>query len=74
MLNVTNQTQVLVSPLYPNPYPNNIKCTWLLKSSDYLDKFDLHFTDFDLTETSDSDFVSKKCGSDRVEITDKTVK
>ncbi|KAF5282685.1 hypothetical protein FQA39_LY17492 [Lamprigera yunnana] len=71
ILTVTNKTQVLTSPGFPNPYPNNIKCKWTLMSDSHIDKFYLKFTDFDLIESSSSDFHSQKCSSDRVQIMDK---
>ncbi|KAK5640278.1 hypothetical protein RI129_011089 [Pyrocoelia pectoralis] len=68
ILNVTNQTQILTSPGYPNPYPNNLLCRWILRSEGAWDRFDLHFVDFDLEESSGGG----GCTKDKVQITDKT--
>ncbi|KAG5893860.1 hypothetical protein JTB14_005469 [Gonioctena quinquepunctata] len=50
VLNVTKDVKTLTSPNFPNPYPSNIKCTYILYTSSPYDKISLHFVEFDLTE------------------------
>uniref|UniRef100_A0A1Y1LNZ2 Cubilin n=1 Tax=Photinus pyralis TaxID=7054 RepID=A0A1Y1LNZ2_PHOPY len=68
LLNVTDQKQVLTSPGYPSPYPNNLLCRWRLQSDNVWDRFDLHFVDFDLEDASGSG----GCTKDKVQIADKS--
>ncbi|XP_046392545.1 cubilin-like [Ischnura elegans] len=60
---VTNRTQVLKSPNYPNNYPNNLRCHWLLISEEQMFRFDIHFKDMDIED-------SENCDDDRLEIFD----
>ncbi|KAF5295928.1 hypothetical protein FQR65_LT10359 [Abscondita terminalis] len=71
VLNVTNQTKVLTSPGYPNSYPNNIRCKWMLQADNYDDSFDIRFTDIDLVKSNSSDFHEGKCSGDKIQIIDK---
>ncbi|KAK4871991.1 hypothetical protein RN001_016115 [Aquatica leii] len=68
--NVTNQTNVLTSPGYPNSYPNNVKCKWILQTNSVTDKINIRFTEFDLVESS-TDFHEGICNTDKVQIMDK---
>ncbi|XP_025835939.1 cubilin-like, partial [Agrilus planipennis] len=67
VLKVTNETGTLMSPKYPESYPNNIRCKWLLNTNDYFEKIKIEFIDFDLTYNQDKSF----CKEDRIEISDK---
>lgn len=69
VLNATNKIQVLTSPGYPNKYPDNIKCTWLMKKTVMTKPTYLKFVKFDLLNQSDTNI----CNKDRVEITETSV-
>ncbi|KAG8232962.1 hypothetical protein J437_LFUL018813, partial [Ladona fulva] len=59
LLTVNNVTQYLTSPNYPNDYPNNLRCVWLLSSEESF-RFDIHFMDLDLEESTycENDWLS----------------
>ena len=65
VLTVTNRTQVLTSPGYPNNYPPNLRCTWKLISPEQK-RFDLHLVDLDI-ENADN------CANDKLGMTDSAV-
>lgn len=67
---MTNEKQLLRSPNYPNPYPNNLRCNWLLKSNSTLNKFEIHFDDLHLQDPNEND----ECDTDKLEIIDKSVR
>lgn len=53
-LNVTNVSQTIESPNYPNGYPSSLRCRWYLDidhsiSSSYLDNIRLKFLDLDVS-------------------------
>lgn len=60
-LMVTNKTQVLTSPNYPNAYGNNLICRWFLLLEPPNTVISLRFTELDLENTTD-------CSSDYLEI------
>ena len=73
-LNATKDIQTIVSPGYPNKYPNDIKCAWIIKNNNAGAKFVVHFADFDLNEENNNQhIVNNICGEDKVEIIDETV-
>lgn len=58
--------QELTSPGYPNSYPEEIKCVWIIKSTNkYFGKFLIHFEDFNLQHTGKGN-----CESDRLQISE----
>ncbi|XP_071443305.1 cubilin [Hetaerina americana] len=65
VLKVTNTTKVLSSPNYPNNYPSNLRCHWLLTDQGEGFRFDIHFKDMDIED-------SKECTSDWLEIYETT--
>ncbi|CAG9759987.1 unnamed protein product [Ceutorhynchus assimilis] len=56
----------LTSPDYPNNYPENIKCTWVIRSFSNTAKFMIHFEEIDIS----GDSLAKTCDSDRLELTE----
>jgi len=60
--NVTSVLQDLTSPGYPSNYPANIRCSWILTSSEY-HRFDLHFADLDIE-------ASTNCTADYLTVQD----
>ncbi|KAG5881771.1 hypothetical protein JTB14_021141 [Gonioctena quinquepunctata] len=50
VLNVTKDMKILTSPNFPNPYPPNIKCTYIFSIPTPYERISLHFVEFDLTE------------------------
>lgn len=48
-LPVTEATETLTSPGYPNPYPSALNCQWhFVANSSYSDRIQVNFQDFDL--------------------------
>lgn len=71
LLTVTNQTKTLTSPNYPNSYPSNLKCSWILSGEGmYESKIYIRFPEFDLIENNNS---LPTCNEDRIEITGRNV-
>lgn len=64
---VKKEKRYLTSPNYPNLYPDNVKCTWVLKTDK---KIYLNFIDFDLDKNAKDLEV---CKDDRLEIAGKSV-
>ncbi|KAL3290304.1 hypothetical protein HHI36_023648 [Cryptolaemus montrouzieri] len=67
VLNVTKDAQILTSPGYPNQYPENIRCRWLLETTEY-ETFVLRFIDFELSDEGTEELTMKSCNNDIVEI------
>ncbi|XP_060536860.1 cubilin [Cylas formicarius] len=65
-LHVTNQLQILTSPNYPNSYPEEIKCTWVLHA-EMFKKIFLHFEEFDLVDEGERNKLTR-CEQDKLEI------
>lgn len=58
--------QELTSPGYPNSYPDEIKCIWIIKSTHkYFARFMIHFEDFNLQHTGQGN-----CDTDRLQISE----
>ena len=72
-LNATIDIQTIVSPGYPNKYPSDIKCAWIIKNNNGYGKFVVRFVDFDLNEENNQHIVNNVCNEDKVEIIDETV-
>ncbi|KAJ3659671.1 hypothetical protein Zmor_011346 [Zophobas morio] len=72
-LNATKDIQTIVSPGYPNKYPSDIKCAWIIKNNNGYGKFVVRFVDFDLNEENNQHIVNNVCNEDKVEIIDETV-
>lgn len=67
-LHFSNKTQILQSPSYPDPYPAEITCRWLLSEPiGELGVYFIHFTDFDLLD-------NEECKEEYVQITDYNVR
>ncbi|XP_068906568.1 cubilin-like isoform X2 [Tenebrio molitor] len=66
-LNVSDQIQTVTSPGYPNKYPSDLRCLWVLTAPR---KFVVHFVDFELNEENNQHVVTNICKEDRVEIVD----
>lgn len=60
MINVNSTPQELTSPNYPDNYPTNVHCKWVLHKQLWA-TFDLHIVDVDI-EPSDT------CSNDRLQI------
>ena len=58
--------QTLLSPLYPNPYPLDVSCRWIINGNNSLGIYHIHFIDFELKD-------SYKCEEDFLQITDISV-
>jgi hypothetical protein len=69
-LNVSDQIQTVTSPGYPNKYPSDLRCLWVLTAPR---KFVVHFVDFELNEENNQHVVTNICKEDRVEIVDDLV-
>ncbi|XP_043479110.1 cubilin-like isoform X2 [Leptopilina heterotoma] len=59
----SDKTQTLRSPSYPDPYPSDITCRWLLTGSSSRGVYYIHFTNFDLMD-------EQECYEEYVQITD----
>ncbi|XP_012062648.1 PREDICTED: cubilin [Atta cephalotes] len=80
--NYTSQQGIITSPSYPNSYPLNAECVWILNTSPG-NRITLMFSEFDIesSENCDLDYVevredsgigkliSVSCGKDAAEIT-----
>lgn len=68
--NATRTPQYITSPDFPNKYPSNIRCSWVILNSEYPAKpIHLKFVIFDLIRTNED---SQAC-RDRVEILENSV-
>lgn len=65
LLNVTETPQTLVSPNYPHPYPANVKCTYVFKSTE-TSSLRLHFVDFELTNEERPTQMRHECTGDTI--------
>ncbi|KAI2810836.1 Bone morphogenetic protein 1 [Blomia tropicalis] len=65
---ITNSYQMFHSPNYPNPYPNNVDCTWYLSTIPG-HRIKLYFLDFDL-EHSLKEQAIDQCTHDHVTLYD----
>ncbi|XP_066158935.1 cubilin [Euwallacea fornicatus] len=63
-LTVTRGLKELTSPNYPNPYPANLNCYWIIKNPKKNQKIMLYFEKIDIQEGSSEG----TCDSDRLEI------
>nr|XP_008192422.1 PREDICTED: cubilin [Tribolium castaneum] len=69
-LNVTQDVKTLLSPNYPNKYPSDLRCSWILKGTS---RFVVRFIDFDLNKERNQHVVNNVCGEDKLEIVDNMV-
>ncbi|KAK9889124.1 hypothetical protein WA026_004393 [Henosepilachna vigintioctopunctata] len=70
VLNVTSEVKTLISPNYPNQYPENMRCSWLLRTTENYKKFVLRFIDFELSEEGTESIAENVCKNDYLEIED----
>lgn len=68
ILNATKKVKTLTSPDFPNKYPPNIKCSWLISTQNPADRIELHFTNFSLSGNREHFLGYGMCDGDRVEI------
>ncbi|XP_044011009.1 cubilin [Aphidius gifuensis] len=62
-IRISNNTETITSPGYPNNYPLGIQCKWIISSTRAHD-IHVHLTNIDMEDTD-------KCEGDKLQITDK---
>ncbi|XP_045482434.1 cubilin [Harmonia axyridis] len=67
-LNVTKEMQKFTSPNYPDRYPENIRCRWLLQTETSYKKMVIRFKQFDLSDETIDSAPDDRCKYDYLEI------
>lgn len=68
LYNVTAVPQIMESPNYPGPYPANIKCSYVFKSTE-TSSIRLRFLDLDLTNERLPKETRHECTGDTITVT-----